>query len=110
MIQKIKNFFSGLTGIIMLLLTGTVGVLAYILSNKRKQINALSAKIDLVETQKQADLIEVEIKERMANKDALSHEIKDLKTALDDLDAKREQLAAKEQNKTDLEIEDFWKK
>lgn len=110
MFEKIKNFFTGLGGVIVVVLTGAVAILAYMLSNKRKETNALKAKVDLVETQKQADILEVEIKQRMNNKDALSHEVAELKTALTDLQVKRDNLATGEANKTDKEIEDFWSK
>lgn len=110
MFEKIKNFFTGLGGVIVVVLTGAVAILAYMLSNKRKETNALKAKVDLVETQKQADILEVEIKQRMNNKDALSHEVADLKTALTDLQVKRDNLSTGEDNKTDKEVEDFWSK
>ena len=108
--EKIKNFFTGLGGIIVVVLGGAVAVLAYLLSNKRKETNALKAKIDLVETQKQADILEVEIKQRMANKEALAHEIVQLNEGLGKLDEKRKTLATDGAKKTDKEIEDFWSK
>lgn len=110
MIEKIKNFFTGLGGLIIVVLSGAVAVLVYLLSNKRKETNALKAKIDLVETQKQADLIEVEIKDRMANKDALAHEIVQLNNHLESLDQKRKVIAENETNKSDKDVEDFWNK
>jgi hypothetical protein len=110
MVQKIKDFFSGLWGWIVLILAGTLGILAYALSQRKKEVNTLQAKIDLVETQKHADLLEVEIKERMKHSEATSHEIADLKTIHDDLEVKREQLPQQEQNKSDKDIEDFWNK
>ena len=110
MLQKIKNFFTGLSGIIVVILTGAIAVLAYVLSNKRKETNALKAKIDLVETQKQADILEVEIKQRMANKEALAQEVVELNKGLEVLDQKRKTLADGEANKTDKEVEDFWSK
>jgi flagellar biosynthesis component FlhA len=110
MIEKIKNFFTGLGGMIVVVLGGAVAVLAYVLSNKRKETNALKAKIDLVETQKHADILEVEIKERMAHKDVLAQEVVELNKGLEALDQKRKTLADGEANKTDKEIEDFWSK
>lgn len=107
--EKIKSFFSSIIGIVMLVLSGAVAVLAYVLSNKRKEVNALKAKIDLAETQKEADLIEVEIKQRMANKDSLTHEVKDLQKGLDALEEKRKQIASDEKNKSSNDVEDFWR-
>lgn len=107
--EKIKSFFSSIIGVIMLVLTGAVAILAYVLSNKRKEVNALKAKIDLAETQKEADLIEVEIKQRMTNKDNLSQEVKELQKGLDALEEKRKQIASEEKNKNSNDVEDFWR-
>jgi septal ring factor EnvC (AmiA/AmiB activator) len=107
--DKIKAFFSSVVGAIVLVLTAVVAILAYILSNKRKEVNALKAKIDLVETQKQADLLEVEIKQRMANKEALSKEVQELQRGLDSLEERRKQIASDEKNKNPDEVEDFWR-
>lgn len=110
MIQKIKEFFSSVAGVIMLVLTGVAGVALYLLGNKRKEVNALKAKADLAETQKQADLVEVEIKEHIATKATLDKEVKELEKGLDALAEKRKTLPQEESKKTSDEVEDFWKK
>jgi len=110
MIQKIKDFFSGLSGSIIVILGGTIAILTYVMSNRKKETDALKAKIDLVETQKHADLIDVEIKERMFHADALEHEVIELQKAQVSLEQKRQTLPKNEIGKTDKEIEDFWSK
>ena len=109
MLEKIKTFFTSTFGIIAAVLTGAVGILLWFLSNKRKEINALKAQIDLAKTQKEADLIEVQIKEKMAAKEVTDTEIKELQSGLTDLEAKRKQIATDQKNKNPDEIEDFWK-
>lgn len=109
MLQKIKEFFSSVIGIIVVVFTGALAILAYVLSNKRKEVDALKAKVDLAETQKEADLIEVQIKERMNNKDSLDKEVKELQKGLDSLEEKRKQIATDEKNKNPEDVEDFWR-
>lgn len=108
--EKIKSFFSSVVGIIVVILTGAVAILAYILSNKRKEVNALKAQADLASTQKEADLVEVQIKERMQSKDALTKEVTELQKGLDTLEEKRKQIAETEKNKNPDQVEDFWSK
>lgn len=109
MLEKIKSFFSSIVGLIMLTLTAVVGILLYILSNKRKEVNSLKAQIDLAKTQKEVDLIEVQIKERMANKNALTKEVAELQNSLNTIEEKRKQLANDEKNKNPSDVEDFWR-
>ncbi len=109
MLAKIKEFFSSLYGIIMLVLTGGIAILIYVLSNRRKEVNALKGQIDLVKTQKEADLIEAQIKERMDRKEVLAKEVLELQNGLLDLEAKRKEIASTEKNKNPDDIEDFWR-
>ena len=110
MLSKIKEFFKSLWGIIVLVGGVTVGILLYLLQRKQREVNTLKAKIDLAKTQKEADLIEVEIKKKLDNVNLLDKEVKELNKALDDLETKRKDIASSEKNKTPDEIEDFWNK
>ena len=110
MLQKIKDFFSGAAGIIIAVLGAVVGILLYFLQLKHKQNNALQARIALLDTEKQADLLEVEIKKSLENKELLKKEVEDLNKALNDLQAKREEIKTKSQNMTPSQIEDYWEK
>ena len=56
------------------------------------------------------EILEVEIKQRMANKDALAHEVVQLVDTLNTLDEKRKTISNGETDKTDKEIQDFWSK
>ena len=93
----------------MLVLTGGIAILIYVLSNRRKEVNALKGQIDLVKTQKEADLIEAQIKERMDRKEVLAKEVLELQNGLLDLEAKRKEIASTEKNKNPDDIEDFWR-
>lgn len=108
--EKIKAFFQSLWGIIVLVGTAAIGILLYMLQRKQREVNSLKAKIDLAKTQKEADLIEVEIKKKLDNVNILDKEQKELTKTLADLEAKRKQIASQEKNKTDEQIEDFWNK
>ena len=54
---------------------------------------------DEKEKDRQASILEAQIKERMANKDVLDYETKELQKSLDQLQIKREEIAQKEKNK-----------
>ena len=104
--NKIKEIW----GYIVVAVGALIGILLYIIQAKQKKINALNAKTELADTQKKADLVEVEIKEHLANNATLDKEVKELNKSLDQLAQKRKDIAAEERNKTSDEVEDFWKK
>jgi uncharacterized membrane-anchored protein YhcB (DUF1043 family) len=108
--NKIKEGLSALWGWIVLIGAAVIGILIYIIQAKQKKINAMNAKIELADTQKKADLIEVEIKEHLANNATLDKEIKELNKSLELLEQRRKAIADGEKNKTPDEIEDFWNK
>jgi uncharacterized membrane-anchored protein YhcB (DUF1043 family) len=104
--NKIKEIW----GYIVVGIGALIGVLLYIIQAKQKKINALNAKAELADTQKKADLVEVEIKEHLANNATLDKEVAELNKSLDKLAEKRKEIASKEKNKTSDEVEDFWNK
>ena len=109
MIQKIKELFSNIAAIVVALLVGLGALLVYTLGSRKKEVDSLKAQLDLIDTQRKADLLEAQIKERMANKDVLDYETKELQKSLDQLQIKREEIAQKEKNKNSDEVEDFWR-
>lgn len=108
--DKIKTFFSNVYVIVAAILVAAVGILLYYLNGKNKQINALHAAIDLADTQKKADVLETDIKQRLDNQDLLQKEVDGLNQGLVKLDEQRKNIAAQEQNKTPNQAEDFWNK
>ena len=108
--NKIKEGLSTIWGYIVLAGAAAIGILLYIVQAKQKKINALNAKTELADTQKKADLVEIEIKEHLANNATLDKEVKELNKSLDALEEKRKQIASEEKKKTSEEIEDFWNK
>ncbi len=110
MVQKIKDFFSSAAGVIIAVLGAAVGILLYFLQLKNKEKNALQARIALLDTEKQADLMEVEIKQRLENKNLLKKEIEDLNNSLASLQKKREDIKATQSNLDPSQIEDYWNK
>lgn len=109
MIQKIKDFFSSVAGYIAVGVALLIGYLVYSLTSKKSEVEALKAQINLANTQKQADLIEVDIKNRLENKNLLQKEVDELNQSLVSLQDKRQQIAKEEANKTPDEVEQFWK-
>ena len=106
--EAFKNFFSAIGGYIVLALGAVVGVLVYAFIRKNEQLQSAQAKLALANTQKEVDLIEVEIKQKMANREATAKELQGLQQALDSVAEKRKNLA--DDKKTDSEIEDYWNK
>lgn len=87
-----------------------IGILLYVIQAKQKKINALNAKAALADTQKKADLVEVEIKQHLANNATLDKEVVELNKSLEALEQKRKEITATEKNKSTDEVENFWKK
>jgi hypothetical protein len=110
MLQKIKDFFAGIAAYLVLGLTLVIGFLIYSLSNKKREVQSLKAQIALADTQKAADLIEVDIKQRLENKALLQKEVDELQASLVLLEDKRKEIATQEASKTPEDIQDFWKK
>ena len=105
--NKIKSFFSAIGGYIILALGAVVGVLLYSLKRKSEQLQATQSKLALANTQKEVDLIEVEIKQKMSERETTKQELADLQKSLDLIAEKRKNLS---ETKTDQEIEDYWNK
>jgi hypothetical protein len=108
--DKIKESLSAIWGWIVVVVGAAIGIMLYIIQAKQKKIDALNAKVELADTQKKADLIEVEIKQHLDNADLLDKEAKELNKSLDNLEQKRKEIAASEKNKTSDEVESFWNK
>jgi len=106
--DKIKEFFGGIFGKVVDVLGAIIGILVYIISLKSRQNNALKAKIELADTHKQADLIEVEIKEKLKDNTLLKKEVDNLNTALVQLENQRSKIEEKSKNQTPKEAEDYW--
>lgn len=102
---KIKN----LIATIIAGLTGLLGMLLYFLSKQNKQIESLKAKVDLAKTEKETDLIEVEIKELQGTHTNLQKTEKELEKTLVKVQEKRKQIAEDVKNLKDpKEIAEYW--
>lgn len=106
--DKIKEFFSNVWAVIVLVLGAVIGGLLYYINLKQRQANAMAAQIALVQTQRQADVLEADIREKMQNKSLLAKEVADHQKALDLLQEKRNNLP--NDNLTDKQIDDVWNK
>lgn len=107
---SLKEKLSSVGGYIAAGVMAVIGILIYLLKNKGKEINALKAQIDLADTQKKADLIDVQINQKLEQKDLLKKEQQELEKTAAQLAEKRKQLASEEANKTEEEAEDYWNK
>ena len=105
--EAIKNFFSAIGGYIILALGAVVGILLYAFIRKNEQLQSAQAKLALANTQKEVDLIEVEIKQKMADRATTAKELQGLQQSLDLIAEKRKNLT---DNKSESEIEEYWNK
>lgn len=85
-----------------------IGVLWFFLSLKNKKVAALEAQIDLADTQKAVDLVEVEIKQKTAEQTLLKKEVEEHDRLLAKIEEKRQALPNAPELKPN-EIEDYWK-
>ena len=105
--EATKNFFSAIGGYIVLALGAVIGILVYAFVRKNEQLQSAQAKLALANTQKEVDLIEVEIKQKMANREATAKELASLQQSLDLVAEKRKNLT---DTKSESEVEDYWNK
>lgn len=104
--QKIKDSYL----YIIAILTGIIGIIAFFYKDKHKEINSLKAQLDLAETQKQVDLVEVQINQKKNTTNLLQKEVDELNKTSIQLEEKRKQLVNTESKTSDKDIEDFWNK
>ena len=110
MLTKIKGFFSGIYSKVILGMGAVIGILLYWIQLKNKKANALKARIALLDTEKDADILETEIKGLMEDRKLLKKEVDDFNKSLVDLDVKRNELKEKAKNMSPKEVEDYWEK
>jgi len=95
-------------------ITGTVaaviGFLWYFLSLKNREVNKLKTKIKLVDTERESDIIESEIRSIRDEKKRTSKEITEINKALDSLEEKRKNIKKEVKSKNNTEIEEYWNK
>lgn len=101
-IETIKNLFSTTLAKAVALVTLVVGTLALLLRARDSEIAELKAQIELAQTQKEADLIESQIKQRLLTAQDAEYKIQELNKALEDLNKKRATLP-------EGNPEDYWK-
>lgn len=102
--NKLKSFW----GWIVAGVGGIVGVLVYVLMHKKKRLKTLEAQLRLVNTQKQADVLEIQINEHKKNTKLLKKEIDDLDEAKKQLKNKRKELEEKHKEMSPESVEQYW--
>ena len=88
---------------------GFIGLLLYMLSGKKKEVASLNAQIDLVKTDKQADVLEGQIQQIKADQATKAAHAAELDKSLQVLQDKRTQNAEDAKKLTDPKaIADYW--
>jgi hypothetical protein len=113
--NNIKTFFSNLNkGIIsayniissnlVLVLSGIIGLLVFYIKMKNREIESFKSQIDLTKTNKQADLLEAQINQKLQQNNLLQKEVDGYNQVLNQLQEKRKSIPEGDKNP-----EDFWK-
>jgi len=102
----LKNAWAYITGVV-----GTIiGFLWFFLSRRNKEIDSLKTKIRLLDTEREADIMETEIKTIRDDKARTSKEIKELENTLSELEVKRKEIKKEVKSMNNNQIEDYWNK
>ncbi len=86
--NAVKQFWAAVVAVVV----GLVGLFLYFFSRRGDEINALKTKIALATTEKETDLLEVEIRQARDNQSNLAKQNKELDKTLQELDNKRVEL------------------
>lgn len=102
---KIKE----LLGWIVAGLSTILGIVLFVLSRKNKELDALNAKVDLAKTEKETDLLEVEIKDLKEDKANLKKTNQELDKALVKVEEKRKQVVEDAKKlKNPKDVASYW--
>lgn len=104
--DNVKAFFTAIWGYVVLIGLAAIGVLAWLLKVKNDQLEAHNANIALAQTQKDADVIETQIKVQMDDVNTSEKDKASLRQSLDLLEQKRQSL--NDPRTTDQEKIDYW--
>lgn len=102
--DKVKKFF----GWIVAGLLAVIGVLVYYITLKNKTINSLRAKIALVKTEREADMLEAEIIQIKKEKATTKKEVDEISKTLVELNERRKEIREGVKNNTPKENLDYW--
>lgn len=103
---QIKAFFVKFWEYLAFALAAAVAILLYALNLRNKELEAAQDRIALAKTQKDADLIEADLKQRLAQEDLAQKDRDALQQSLDLLNQKRQSLS--DPRTTDDQKADYW--
>jgi hypothetical protein len=104
--NKIKLFLKNIWTYLILSGTVIIGILLWLLNIKNKELEAAKAQIQLVQTQKDADLIETDINKRLAEEQLSNTQRAGLQQSLKLLEEKRNTLT--DPRTTNQAKADYW--
>jgi uncharacterized membrane protein YqiK len=88
-----------------------IGLLLYFVKKQNKTINEIKLKSELASTEKEVDLVEAEIRQKMENNQNLKKTQQELDKALEDLTGKRKTVVENaKQLKHPQDVADYWDK
>jgi septal ring factor EnvC (AmiA/AmiB activator) len=105
--ETIKNIWTKIS----VVLVTFVGLFWVLLRRKNKETEQLKMQIETTHTQRKADLLESEVKQKLSEVSMSERELKETQAALIKLEERRKEIEKKQQTLTDpKEIEKYWNK
>jgi len=102
---KLKEFF----GYVLALIVGLFGICVYVLSRRGEAIEELKTTVALAKTNKEADVLEAQVKDLRTNKNNLAKENEELDKVLKELDTRRVEMKEEATKLTNpQDIADYW--
>ena len=102
--SKVKNVWGWIVAVLGLI----IGALWYYISFKQKETNALLVKVQLLETEKQADILETEINGLKDDRKLTQIEVLELDRVLASIENKRADLRKELSSKSPKDVENYW--
>lgn len=107
--NAIKQWFSDMWARVLVLGVALVAILAWVIDLMSKKNNALQAQVQDLKDQKQADVLESQINEKLSDANLKQKEVDNNQAALAQLEEKRKGLP-QQQNLSAQQVEQYWKK
>lgn len=103
--EALKKYWAVLIGGV----GAVIGFLLFFLQKKNKEVEALNAKVDMAKTEKEADVLEAQVKDLRSDKDNLAKHNEELDKTIQKVQEKREQVATDAKNLKDPKaIANYW--
>lgn len=109
MLDKIKEFLSSVWSLVTISVGAAIVTLLYMLRKKQDENNALKAKEQLHQADKQSALLDQQIEQKLKENAHIDNELKNVDEQTKSLEEKRKEALKKEKARSEDEVEEYWK-